>query len=47
MADFKDVLQVACARACGARHIATRNTRDFRRSPIRAISPAEALAESF
>ena len=47
MADFEDALQVACARACGARHIVTRNTRDYRRSPIPAISPDEALAELF
>ena len=45
MADFEDAMQVAAARACGARCIVTRNVRDYTRSPIRAISPQEALAE--
>ncbi len=44
MADFEDALQAAAARACGARHIVTRNVADFARSPIPAITPAEALA---
>lgn len=43
MADFEDALQVAAARACGARHIVTRNVRDYARSPIRAVDPGEAL----
>ena len=43
MADFEDALQVAAARACGARHIVTRNIRDFARSPIPAVTPREAL----
>ncbi len=43
--DFEDAMQVAAARACGADSIVTRNAKDFQRSPIRAISPAEALAE--
>ena len=47
MADFEDALQVAAAHASGARHIVTRNIRDYRRSPIRAMSPAEALSELF
>ena len=47
MADFQDALQVASARASGARHIVTRNIRDYRRSPIRAMPPAEALTELF
>jgi predicted nucleic acid-binding protein len=44
MADFEDAMQVAAARACGARHIVTRNVRDYHRSPIRAIDPQEALS---
>ena len=44
MADFEDALQVAAASACGARSIVTRNARDFARSPIPAVTPAEALA---
>ena len=45
MRDFEDALQVAAARACGARHIVTRNVRDFDRSPIPALTPTEALSE--
>ena len=47
MPDFEDALQVAAARACGARHIVTRNVRDYEQSPIRALSPQEALVELF
>ncbi len=47
MPDFEDALQVAAARACGARHIVTRNVRDYEQSPIRAVSPQEALVELF
>ena len=43
MTDFEDALQVAAAHACGAQHIVTRNVKDYERSPIRAISPQEAL----
>ena len=45
MSDFEDALQVAAARACGASFIATRNTRDYSRSPIPALSPKAALEE--
>ena len=47
MADFEDAMQVASARACGAGHIVTRNLKDYKRSPIRAISPQDALRELF
>ncbi len=47
MADFEDAMQVAAARASGARHIVTRNVRDFTRSPIPAMSPRDALAQLF
>ncbi len=43
MRDFEDTMQVAVARACGAEFIVTRNTKDFRQSPIAAKTPAEAL----
>ena len=43
MTDFEDSMQVAAARACGARYVVTRNVRDFKHSPIPAITPAEAL----
>lgn len=47
MIDFEDAMQVAAARSCGARHIITRNIRDYERSPIRAVDPQEALSELF
>ena len=47
MTDFEDAMQVAAARACGARHIVTRNVRDYERSPIRAVLPQEAVSELF
>ena len=47
MADFEGAMQVAAARACGARHIVTRNVKDYERSPIRAVKPEEALNELF
>lgn len=42
---FEDALQVAAARACGARRIVTRNIADYQLSPIRAVTPLEALEE--
>ena len=45
MADFEDAMQVAAARACDARHIVTRNVKDYHRSPIPAIRPQDALRE--
>ena len=47
VADFEDALQVAAARACGARHIVTRNVKDFARSPIPAVTPWDALERLF
>ena len=47
MPDFEDAMQVAAARACGARHIVTRNVTDYERSPIRAVTPREALGGLF
>lgn len=47
MADFEDAMQVAAARACGARHIVTRNVKDYERSPIRAVTPQDALSGMF
>ncbi|MCY3850368.1 MAG: PIN domain-containing protein [Acidimicrobiaceae bacterium] len=47
MSDFEDALQIAAAQACGARHIVTRNVKDYMRSPIPAITPQEALSELF
>ncbi len=39
MKDFEDAMQAACAMAAGVDVIVTRNTRDFRNSPVRAITP--------
>lgn len=47
MTDFEDAMQVAAADACGARYIVTRNMKHFRRSPIPAISPEDALGKLF
>ena len=47
LSDFEDAMQVAAAHACGARYIVTRNLRDFRRSPIPAVTPQEALDRLF
>jgi predicted nucleic acid-binding protein len=43
MRDFEDALQAVAAEAVGAQVIVTRNTADFRRSPIPAITPVEFL----
>jgi predicted nucleic acid-binding protein len=43
--DLEDAMQVAAAWSCGARFIATRNTKDFKRSPVPARTPAELLKE--
>jgi len=41
--DFEDALQVAAAVACRADVIATRNVRDYKRAPIKAVTPAALL----
>lgn len=45
LTDFEDAMQVAAARACGARSIVTRNAGDYQRSPIPALTPSEALRD--
>ena len=40
-------MQVAVARACGARYIITRNVRDYERSTIRAVDPLEVVTALF
>lgn len=45
MADFEDALQVVSALAGGADLIVTRNTADYRRSPIPVKSPADLVDE--
>jgi predicted nucleic acid-binding protein len=43
MADFEDALMAAAAESAGATHIVTRNLADFRRSPVKAMSPEDFL----
>jgi hypothetical protein len=43
MSDFEDASQVAAAMACGAQFIVTRNERDFKKSPVPALSPEAFL----
>lgn len=43
--DFEDAMQVAAAVASQASVIATRNVRDYRRSPVRAAEPQAVLSE--
>jgi predicted nucleic acid-binding protein len=43
MRDFEDALQAAAAASCGADVIATRNLRDYTKSPVRADTPANIL----
>ena len=45
MRDFEDAMQVAAAMAADARLIVTRNLNHFRNSPVRAVSPEDAITE--
>lgn len=45
MADFEDALQVVSAQSGKADRIVTRNTADYRQSPLPAQSPADILVE--
>lgn len=45
MHNLEDALQAATALMFGASYIVTRNTADYRRSPVRAISPAGFMEE--
>ena len=45
MKDFEGAMQVAAAVAGRADLIATRNIRDYRNSPIRAITPKQLVQE--
>lgn len=42
--DLEDSVQIACAEACQANYIITRNTIDYKNSPIPVLSPVEYLA---
>lgn len=39
MTDFEDALVAAAAESAAATHIVTRNIADFRRSPVKAVTP--------
>jgi predicted nucleic acid-binding protein len=43
-ADFEDAVQAACAEGVGADYLVTRNKRDFRKSVVPTLTPAELLA---
>lgn len=43
MADFEDALVAAVAERCRMDYIVTRNTKDFRESPVKALTPREFL----
>lgn len=43
MPDFEDAVQAAAAAKVGADFIATRNTKDYRHSPVKPRSPAELI----
>jgi len=42
--DFEDAVQAACAEKAEADYLVTRNKRDFRRSAVKPVTPAELLA---
>jgi hypothetical protein len=43
--DVEDAFQIAAALAWQADRIVTRNVADFRRSPVRSVTPQAFLAE--
>ena len=43
MEDIEDAMQVAAAVKFQAQFIATRNLKDYEKSPIKALSPADVL----
>ena len=44
MTDFEDALQAAAARANGAAFIISRNVKDFKLSPVPALTPSDYLS---
>ena len=46
MADLEDAFQAAAALAWGANAIVTRNTADYRRSPVDALTPSAFLKQA-
>jgi predicted nucleic acid-binding protein len=45
MRDFEDAMQVVAAEACGADVTATRNIRNYARSPLRAATPKALVSD--
>jgi predicted nucleic acid-binding protein len=45
MPDFEDALQATAAVACGAQVLLTRNVRDFKGSPVPAMTPEQFIAQ--
>jgi predicted nucleic acid-binding protein len=45
MPDFEDALQAAAAVECGAHVILTHNLKDFKGSPVRAMTPEEFIRQ--
>ena len=43
--DFEDDLQAQCAMAANCDFIITRNTKDFKNSPVPSLTPADFLAQ--
>lgn len=43
ISDYEDALKYACAETVGADYIVTRNTKDYEKADIKAISPEELL----
>lgn len=41
--DFKDCLQMECAKSYGAKYIITRNIEDYKKSEVEAILPRDYL----
>ena len=44
MTDFEDALVASIAERCHMDYIVTRNTADYRKSPVKALTPQEYLA---
>ncbi len=43
--DFEDAVQIASAMADGLDFIITRDTNDYERSPVKALTPAEFMSQ--
>ena len=43
MTDFEDALQAFCSKRANAKLIITRNIKDYKNSPVRAVTPEEFL----